>query len=144
MVVFDGGRMSRGFFWVLAGVAALVMGGCSAVPGTGPSAGAVIHNASVTSAANSTNSQADPLSYALVDINRDTVRRLSIPETFRGVFRSSQRAPAIYIGRGDRVDVTSTESTTAEPNVRCSRLAAASSSSRLSRGTVPVNACAAW
>ena len=98
--------MSRGFFWVLAGVAALVMGGCSAVPGTGPSAGAVIHNASVTSAANSTNSQADPLSYALVDINRDTVRRLSIPETFRGVFRSSQRAPAIYIGRGDRVDVT--------------------------------------
>ena len=106
VVVFDGGRMSRGFFWVLAGVAALVMGGCSAVPGTGPSAGAVIHNASVTSAANSTNSQADPLSYALVDINRDTVRRLSIPETFRGVFRSSQRAPAIYIGRGDRVDVT--------------------------------------
>lgn len=89
-------------FSVLGIVAAVLLPGCTLLPGTGPTSDAVNGNAAagIRSAA--------PLPYVLVDIAADTIPFLSQPNviSFKGEFSDKRSKPNQVVGVGDVLNIS--------------------------------------
>lgn len=89
-------------FSLLGIAAALVLPGCTLLPGTGPTSDAVNGNAAagIRSAA--------PLPYVLVDIAADTIPFLSQPNviSFKGEFSDKRSKPNQVVGVGDVLNIS--------------------------------------
>lgn len=88
--------------WLFLIIVAVLLPGCSLLPGTGPTSDAVNGNATagVRSAAS--------LPYALVDISADSIGFLSQPNliTFKGEFTDKRPKPLQLVGIGDVLNIT--------------------------------------
>ncbi len=89
-------------FSVLGIAAAILLPGCTLLPGTGPTSDAVNGNAAagIRSAA--------PLPYVLVDIAADTIPFLSQPNviSFKGEFSDKRSKPNQVVGVGDVLNIS--------------------------------------